>query len=99
MLPAMSSDVRKRSAISSLITRRLVEDLKGFSPQEQKQVLDVLQKANRLRLARIEAAIANARREITYPLPEEQINAPPGPWSTGPEPAPYVVDRNPDSPG
>jgi hypothetical protein len=46
------------SRVSNLVVRRLVEDLKGFNPQEQKQVLDVLQKANWLRLARIGAAAA-----------------------------------------
>jgi hypothetical protein len=58
MLFSVNSNVPKSNAPSSLTARRLVEDLKGFSPQEQKQVLDVLQKAHQLRLARVEAAAA-----------------------------------------
>jgi hypothetical protein len=50
-----------------------------MSWESRKRILDVLQKANRLRLARLEAAAAieKAKADITYPLPEEQANPPP----------------------
>jgi hypothetical protein len=78
-----------------LLARRFLKDTAGMSWASRMRILDVLQKANRLRLARLEAAavIDKASQQAPYPLPGEQVNAPPGPWSTGPEPAPYVVDR------
>jgi hypothetical protein len=81
MLIGMSTDRPKSSRVSSLIAWRLARDLKGLPPERQKAVLDVLQKANQLRLARVAAAAAieKAREEITYPVLERNVGIAPSP--------------------
>jgi hypothetical protein len=79
-----------------LLARRFLKDTAGMSWASRMRILDVLQKANRLRLARLEAASA-----IVYPLPEEQINPPldpDDPWHTGPVEVSYAVDEIPNPP-
>jgi hypothetical protein len=83
------------------LARKFLRENAHLSPASQDRVLAVLAKVHQLRLARLEAAaaIAKARGEITYPLPEEQVNAPLDPcdpWHTGPERTDYTVEGNPD---
>jgi hypothetical protein len=82
-----------------LLALRFLRDTAGMSWESRMRILDVLQKAHQLRLARLEAAavIERASQQAPYPLPAEQVNAsldPCDPWHTGPEESGYAIDRN-----
>jgi hypothetical protein len=80
------------------LARKFLRENAHLSPESQDRVLKVLAKAHRLKVARIEAAavIERASQQAPYPMPEESINPPPGPWSTGPERSDYAVQQGPD---
>jgi hypothetical protein len=64
-----------------LLARRFLRDTAGMSWASRMRILDVLQKANRARIARetTAAVIEKAREEITYPVLECKVGMAPAP--------------------
>jgi hypothetical protein len=64
-----------------LVARRFLRDTAGLSWESRARILDVLQKANRARIARetTAAVIEKAREEITYPVLECKVGMAPAP--------------------